>query len=196
MAGGRPGQAAAGPVAAGTRARKARPAGSGGRRRDQPTIELHIPSILGWERAAVDLAAGVAGRMGFPADRIEDIKTAVAEATTNAIEHGNALDAGQRVLVVLAPEGESLEIRVRDRSPAPFAPAPAGAAGAAAPDLEAKVAGQASARGWGMFLIKSLVDEVEFASTPRGNVVRMVIHLEPADPGEASSARSGRPRWR
>jgi len=29
-----------------------------------------------------------------------------------------------------------------------------------------------------MFLIRSLVDEVEFSSTKGGNVVRMVIHLE------------------
>ena len=42
-----------------------------------------------------------------------------------------------------------------------------------------KLAGLSNTRGWGTFLIKSLVDEVEFSSTSRGNVVRMVIYLEP-----------------
>src|SRR5687768_15560513 len=84
------------------------------------TIELHIPSRLGWERAAMDLAASVARRMGFPPDRIEDIKTAVSEATTNAIEHGNRGAPEQKVLVLLVPEGERLEIAVHDTSEVPF----------------------------------------------------------------------------
>ena len=150
---------------------------SGTRRRRAGTIELHIPSQLGWERTAMDTAASVARRMGFPQDRIEDIKTAVSEATTNAIEHGNRQDATQKVLIVLVPEGESLEISVTDTSSIPFAPrADAGAA----PNLEDKLAGLSNTRGWGMFLIQSLVDEVEFSSNSQGNQVRMVVHLEQA----------------
>ncbi|MBI2941601.1 MAG: ATP-binding protein [Chloroflexi bacterium] len=145
------------------------------KRRRNRTIELGIPSDLGWERAAMDVAASVARCMGFPADRIEDIKTAVAEATLNAIEHGNSLDASQRVLIVLVPEGEKLEINVRDRSSTPFPPAEA----VGAPSLEDKLTGLSNTRGWGTFLIRSLVDEVEFTSTSEGNLVRMVIHLEP-----------------
>jgi serine/threonine-protein kinase RsbW len=137
------------------------------------TIELHIPSELGWERTAMDVAGGVATRMGFPTDRVDDIKTAVAEATINAIEHGNALDASQKVFIVLIPEGESLEINVRDQSPTPFPPR-----SDTPPVLDDKLAGLATTRGWGTFLIQSLVDEVEYSSTSEGNLVRMVIHLE------------------
>jgi serine/threonine-protein kinase RsbW len=140
------------------------------------TIELRLPSELGWERTAMDVAESVAKRMGFPPDRVEDIKTAVSEATTNAIEHGNALDASKKVQIVLIPEGESLEIEIEDRSPTPFVPADGGVA---VPSVEDKLAGLSNTRGWGTFLIKSLVDEVEFSSTSRGNVVRMVIYLEP-----------------
>ena len=149
-------------------------------------IELRIPSRLGWERAAMDLAASVARRMGFPDDRIEDIKSAVAEATANAIEHGNRGAAEHKVLVVLAPEGERLEIKVRDKSPVPFpmsggmATAPGAGAGAApAPSIADKLAGRSNARGWGMFLIQELVDEVEFTSSGTGNQVRMVINVAP-----------------
>jgi serine/threonine-protein kinase RsbW len=142
---------------------------------DTATIELHLPSQLGWERAAMDLAASVARKMGFPGDRVEDIRTAVSEATVNAIEHGNKQDATQKVLIVLLPEGESLEINVQDQSPTPFPPDDESAAEAT---LDDRLAGLSSTRGWGTFLIKSLVDEVEFSSTSEGNLVRMVIHLD------------------
>jgi len=152
-------------------------------------IELLLPSRLGWERAAMDLAASVARRMGFPPARIEDIKTAVSEATTNAIEHGNKDKTDQKVLVVLAPEGERLEINVTDRSPTPFPAATAvtdAAASFRVPDLAAKLEAGANTRGWGMFLIRSLVDEVEFSSTSRGNRVRMVLHLRNVAPPTAA----------
>ena len=142
---------------------------------EDQTLELHLPSQLGWERAAMDLAASVARRMGFPPDRIEDIKTAVSEATTNAIEHGNKDHAEQKVLVVLAPESERLEINVTDRSDTPFPPADG-----QTPNIEDKLAGLSNTRGWGMFLIKELVDEVEFTSSGSGNQVRMVVHLKPS----------------
>jgi serine/threonine-protein kinase RsbW len=144
-------------------------------RRRRSTIELHLPSELGWERTAMDVAGGVATRMGFPAERVDDIKTAVAEATINAIEHGNVLDASQKVFIVLIPEGESLEINVRDQSTTPFSTTHADDD---APSIDDKLAGLAHTRGWGTFLIKSLVDEVEFSSTSEGNLVRMVIHLD------------------
>lgn len=144
------------------------------RTRSHETIELHIPSVLGWERTAMDLAGSVARRMGFLPERIEDIKTAVSEATINAMEHGNKLDAAQRVLIVLAPDPAALRITVRDHSHQPFT-GPTGGD----PKLDDMVAGLARSRGWGVFLIKELVDEVEFVPTARGNVVRMVIHLEP-----------------
>lgn len=60
---------------------------------DVPIItELRLPTRLGVEKVAMSTAASVAGIMGFSADRVEDLKTAVAEACINAIEHGNKLD--------------------------------------------------------------------------------------------------------
>jgi serine/threonine-protein kinase RsbW len=143
-------------------------------------IELHLPSQLGWERVAMDVAASVAHRMGFPPDRVDDIKTAVSEATTNAIEHGNGHGATEKVVLVMVPEGERLEISVADHSPVPFPAAQAARRREPIelPDLAAKLQPGANTRGWGMFLIRSLVDEVEFTSTGEGNHVRMVLHLE------------------
>ena len=47
------------------------------------------------------------------------------------------------------------------------------------PNIDEKMKGSEKARGWGVFLIESLMDEVTFESKPGGgNVVKMVIHLE------------------
>ena len=52
--------------------------------------------------------------MGFREDRIEDLKTAVAEACINAIEHGNRLNEKLSVGVVLSAGADSLEVKVID----------------------------------------------------------------------------------
>ena len=51
------------------------------------SVEVRLPSELGFEKVAMCTAAGMAQMMGFSPDRIEDLKTAVAEACINAIEH-------------------------------------------------------------------------------------------------------------
>jgi serine/threonine-protein kinase RsbW len=58
---------------------------------------------MGFEKVAMSTAASVAKLMGFREDRIEDLKTAVAEACINAIEHGNRLNEKLSVGVVLRP---------------------------------------------------------------------------------------------
>ena len=55
----------------------------------QKIIEVHIPSILGYEKVAMESAAAAAKIMGFHQSRIEDLKTAISEACSNAMEHGN-----------------------------------------------------------------------------------------------------------
>ncbi len=135
---------------------------------DQPrSIEVHIPSELGYEKVAMEAAAAAAKRMGFSPDRIADLRTAVAEACINAIEHGNQSDASTKVVVVLTVEPERLEVNVADEGKQPFPP-------------KTPEPGHASGhRGWGMFLIRNLMDEVEVSTEPDGgNQVRMVIYLD------------------
>jgi serine/threonine-protein kinase RsbW len=119
----------------------------------------------------MDLAGSVARLMGFPEERVEDIRTAVLEATLNAIEHGNQFDPAKQVCIMLTPSAERLEITVRDRARRRLV------LPSAAPSLEAQLAGRAPRRGWGTFLIRSLVDEVDVSSTGAGNRLRMVVHL-------------------
>lgn len=135
------------------------------------SVEVRLPSELGYEKVAMNTAASMAALMGFSPDRIEDLKTAVAEACINAIEHGNRMDETQNVGVVLSSHDNELEVRVID-SGSGVTSAPA------SPDIDRKMLGEEDARGMGMFLIQALVDEAEWHAGPPGNsFVRLVIRL-------------------
>jgi serine/threonine-protein kinase RsbW len=131
------------------------------------SIEIHIPSELGYEKVAMEAAGATAKRMGFSPDRIQDLKTAVAEACLNAIEHGNKLDVSTKVGIILTIQPASLEVNVTDEGKQPF------------PNRPIQAGRPADNRGWGMFLIQNLMDEVKVSTEPDGgNQVHMVIHLD------------------
>lgn len=134
-------------------------------------IELHIPSIMGFEKIAMECSASVAKKMGFTQDRIEDLKTAVAEACLNAIEHGNKMDTNTKVGITLTVEESKLQVSVKDQGK--------GIDQILTPSIENKVGGKEKPRGWGIFLIKSLMNEVSFEPSPEGgNIIKMIIYLE------------------
>ncbi|NYF91220.1 ATP-binding protein [Tunturiibacter empetritectus] len=135
------------------------------------SIELRLPSRLGFEKVAMSTASSVAKLMGFAPDRVEDLKTAVAEACINAMEHGNKLDESLIVDVILSMNEGSLEVKVLDTGTGP-------PGGVHAPDMDKKMHGEEASRGMGMFLIQSLVDEAEWVSAPlTGSYARLVIRL-------------------
>ncbi len=134
-------------------------------------IELNLPSRLGYEKVAMNTAASVARLMGFDEERVEDLKTAVAEACINAMEHGNKLDEALSVGVILSVGANSLEVKVTDTGSG-------ASATIAVPDIDKKMQEEESPRGMGMFLIQALVDEAEWVSSPpEGSYARLVIHL-------------------
>ncbi len=137
------------------------------------TVEVRLPSRLGFEKVAMSTASAVANLMGFRADRIEDLKTAVAEACINAIEHGNRMNEKLSVGVVLSAGEDSLEVKVIDDGK--------GMKGhQAKPDIDRKMHGEEDPRGMGMFLIQALVDEAEWVAGSNGksSYVRLVIRLD------------------
>lgn len=133
-------------------------------------FEIHLPSTQGAEKIAMDFAGKVAKNMNFPADRIEDLKTAVAEACMNAIEHGNKLDASTKVGISLTVDKDRLQVAVQDKG--------GGVGKIRAPDIDSQIEGRTDPGGWGIFLIENLMDEVSVESTPEGTLVKMIIHLE------------------
>ena len=136
-------------------------------------VEVRLPSRLGFEKVAMSTAASMAKLMGFSPERVEDLKTAVAEACINAIEHGNKFNENLSVGVILSMSGNALEVKVMDNGTG-MATRPA------APDIDKKMHGDEDPRGMGMFLIQALVDEVEWvpASGAADSYVRLVIRLD------------------
>src|SRR5512143_2739788 len=103
-------------------------------------IELHIPSAMGYEKVAMECSASVAKKMGFTEDRIEDLKTAVAEACLNAIEHGNKLDTSTKVGITLTVDESKLQVSVKDEGK--------GIDQVPIPSIESKIKGEDKPRGW------------------------------------------------
>ena len=141
------------------------------RKLNDKTIEVSLPSKLGYERIAMESSASFAKIVGFMKERIEDLKTAVSEACLNAMEHGNKGRDDARVVVTMSFENDVLSVSVKDEgkgiSEFPHEP-----------DIEKKVEKLEPSKGLGVFLIKQLVDQVEFNNTTEdGHVVKMDIKL-------------------
>jgi serine/threonine-protein kinase RsbW len=137
-------------------------------------IELEIPAraeFVALARLVVSALASSDSNLGD--ERIDDLKLAVSEACTNAIEAHDAAGSDERVLVRCRAGDNVLEVYVEDRGrgfdPATLPDHPP----VTDPDrLKFE-------RGLGIPLIKALVDEVEFSSTTRGTSVRLIMRLGP-----------------
>ncbi len=131
--------------------------------------DFTIPSAPDNEReAVVQVAAAVAG-LGLPADRLERLKTAVAEATMNAMEHGNRYDPDKPVAIQVRVADDAIRVSITDHGGGQPIPE------ADAPDLEAKLAGLQSPRGWGLFLIRSMVDDLRVTSDDARHTIELVM---------------------
>lgn len=134
---------------------------------------LTIPSCRGLEKVA--LAVLRTFTQEFSHRKAARFRTALAEAVTNAIEHGNEGEQHLDVIIRFICYPRKLEVTVEDsgRGGAFLVPTEK-------PDIDKKVIGEAPARGWGMYLMKTLVDEfgVEYLPGQR-NLVRMAAYAEP-----------------
>ncbi len=145
------------------------------------SLELSLPSELGYEVIARDAVAAFARRLGISAERIEDLKTVLCEACINAMEHGNSLDPGLRVQIFCRIEAERLVVEVLDQGVSRYTAAPTPLS------IGEKVAGQGSARGMGLLLISQLCDEAGFVTrSGPGNCFRFAFHRQPGhcSPGD------------
>jgi serine phosphatase RsbU (regulator of sigma subunit)/anti-sigma regulatory factor (Ser/Thr protein kinase) len=134
-------------------------------------LEFSLPSVPGNERIAMQRVADVIGDLGLPTAKLERLKTAVAEATMNAIEHGNDNREELPVSLRVVVDENELVVRIIDQGGNEPIPEPQ------TPDLEAKLAGLQSPRGWGLFLIKNMVDEMRVTSDATHHAVELVFRL-------------------
>ena len=134
--------------------------------------ELSVPSEPGNERMAMETVAEAIRDLDIPSENLERLKTAVAEATMNAMEHGNHYRAELPVLIEVSASDTQLSVKITDEGSGPPA------FHAETPDLEAKLEGMQSPRGWGLFLIKNMVDDMEVSGDEHHHTVELLLNLE------------------
>jgi serine/threonine-protein kinase RsbW len=135
------------------------------------TIEVRLANQLGYERVAMACSASFAKMLGLAPERIEDLKTMVAEAAINAIQHGNKGRPDAKVTVWMNCQDNIINVEVKDEGEGikEFPPTP---------DIEKIVAELESPVGFGLFLINQLADQVEFNQMSEGgHVVKMAIKM-------------------
>lgn len=130
-----------------------------------------VPSVLGNERQVIERVGGVAVHHVAGGD-LARLRTAVAEAAMNAIEHGNRADPDLDVEVEVSVDPDRFVVRIVDHGGATPLPDPE------TPDLDAKLAGEQTARGWGLFLIGEMVDDLRTEVIGERRVVELVIKRE------------------
>lgn len=133
--------------------------------------ELTVPSAPGNERIAMQGVAEVLGDLDMDKRRLENLKTAVAEATMNAMEHGNHYEPDKPVSIQVSRADGALSVRITDEGGSPVL------VEAKTPDLRAKLAGEQTPRGWGLFLIKNLVDDMRVTGDTAHHTVELIMYL-------------------
>lgn len=137
---------------------------------DKPLeMKMTIPSATEFVSIVRLAISGVASRMNFTIEEIEDIKISVSEACTNAIQHaysdGNGVDDKIHITARMHPD--ELEIEVKDKG-----------TGFDLSILGTKAQKEASEEklglGLGITFIKNLMDHAEFTSNKsEGTTVKM-----------------------
>jgi anti-sigma regulatory factor (Ser/Thr protein kinase) len=136
-----------------------------------------VPSEPGNERLVMDRVAAVVDDLNLPARRLERLKIAVSEATMNAIEHGNQNRPEVPVSITVLASPLAVAVRIADRGggrPIPEQPV--------TPNLDAKLAGLQAPRGWGLYLIKNLVDEMHISGDATQHTIGLILYREAPAP--------------
>ena len=130
--------------------------------------QLALPMVPEMEIEASRIATSIAESIRMSPDRIDEVRMAVVEACINALEHSRASD--REVFVTFQVLGErdpeKLRIMVHDNGVG-FAPDDV-----EEPTIEDKLKAMRK-RGWGLKIIRGLMDEVEIRSGTEGTTVVM-----------------------
>jgi anti-sigma regulatory factor (Ser/Thr protein kinase) len=134
--------------------------------------EFDVPSAPGNERQAAAHVLKAVTALNLPETRRKRLETAVAEATMNAMEHGNRYQENVPVRLRVFADDTRLFIHITDQGGGVSIPE------STTPDLDAKLAGEQSPRGWGLFLIKNMVDEMNVTQDGETHTIELVVKRE------------------
>jgi anti-sigma regulatory factor (Ser/Thr protein kinase) len=142
-----------------------------------------LASEPGNERLALARVAGTVKDLGLSEARLERLKTAVAEATMNAIEHGNGNRAEIPVEVEVTQDGDDIIVAISDQG-GEAQPEAHGEGDPEEPDLLKKLDGEQTPRGWGLFLIRNMVDAMNVTTDGQRHTIWLTMRTGGAAHGE------------
>lgn len=116
------------------------------------SVELHLPPDVAYVGLARHVVTVAARQAGMDDERVEDLKIAVSEATTNAMLAHRREDKATPVILGFGPQANAFEVTVKDTG-AGFEPLHEDAIG----DRDWRAEG-----GLGVTIIRGLADDVEF----------------------------------
>jgi len=131
-------------------------------------FELTLPMAPEVELVAASAIEPIAMRTGFDENAMMQIRQAVIEACTNAIEHSDSPD--RRVYLTFVADEDKLLVVVRDFGKG-FDPTKLDA-----PQIQEKLR-RMHKRGWGLVIIKRFMDKVEVLDVSPGTELRMTKYL-------------------
>lgn len=117
-----------------------------------------------------NFVSGHARRYGFSETDIEEIRLAVDEAITNVIKHAYHFDASGRIYISVGCDSSRFWIAIQDSGHAFDLNA------YAEPDVPQRIA-ERKKGGVGVYLIKRLMDKVEYSKENEHNQIRMIKKL-------------------
>ncbi len=130
-------------------------------------LERRLPNRLEHVNAFIKEALGQFGTLSLPQSDIFHLKLALEEALTNAMRHGNRLDPDLFVDVCVELEGKKLVMKVKDEG--------GGFDFSKIPDPTHQD-NKEKPNGRGVFLIKQLMNDVEFFDG--GSGIKMIKFLD------------------
>jgi serine/threonine-protein kinase RsbW len=135
-------------------------------------VALHLPVAPDLELVAAKAAEVLGSHLGMSQSQVEAVCVATIEACLNAIEHGGEPGFVVRLRGETQGERPRLVVEVEDHGEG-FDPTEE-----AASPSPSRVLGCTARRGWGLTLIRELVDGVQIDSQPGRTVVQMFKYVE------------------
>jgi len=150
------------------------------------TVEVTFTPLPAHVRTARLVATAVARRSGVDEALLDEVRLAVGEACSRAVEAHRRHCPAEPVRIEMTDAGERFVVVVSDHAPA----APASPAAAANGEVPHDQDGAAIPAGFGLAVISGLADDVRVWSTDSGVSVRMSW---PSAVASVLARRPGRP---
>ncbi len=136
-----------------------------------------LASVPGNERVAIARVSDSVASLDLPGRQVDRLKTAVGEATMNAIEHGNRNHPDLAVDIEVVLSGDEIIVAITDRGGRGDA-GRIDEGGGEVPDLGRKLSGEQGPRGWGLHLIRHMVDGMEVTTSGDRRTVRLTMRAK------------------